>query len=401
MMETYREIDLNADPVICLHCGHAFTLSSMDGSMDIGAVYELDRNGQPIAPKPVPYMEMKVKTCPTCRTAPRQINRYNRAVKTALLDESTRRFMASAAAELVELLTAITTFEEALDAQSASFTKNQAQLQGRLMTQTRRVADYVRKVSEGEQPYGRVRRLVLDAQRRNTGSTDFDVDSSHIQHGFRFRGSVLLLRIWWAGLAGLAKLRTTARGAESLSDGKKVEWLVGNVRAQAKSCTELEEEARETGYEKESIAAAIYEAQFAALAVQMTGGTDAEDQLARGRDQLDECEARISRLKSAQYLMDDVENARRFINAGAFYTLVSSEEKQQVYAAMAREFAGTGHWYLCQQGHPFTVGECGMPMERARCPECGSPVGGAHHRPDAGVTRAAEFEREFANLHVR
>ncbi|KAI8591622.1 hypothetical protein BDZ88DRAFT_487300 [Geranomyces variabilis] len=340
MMETYREIDLNADPVIWLPCGHVFTLSSMDCSMDIGGVYELDRNGQPIAPKPVPYMQMNVKRCPTCRTAPRQ---------------------------------------------------KQAQLQGRLMTQTRRVADYVKKVSESEQPYGRVRRLVLDAQRRNTGSTDFDVDSSHIQHGFRFRGSVLLLRIWWAGLAGLAKLRTTACGAESLSDGKKVEWLVGN----------LEEEARETGYEKESLAAAIYEVQFAALAVQVTGGTNAEDQLARGRDQLDECEARIVRLKSAQYLMDDVENARRFINAGAFYTLVSSEEKQQVYAAMAREFAGTGHWYLCPQGHPFTVGECGMPMERASCPECGSPVGGAHHMPDAGVTRAAEFDREFANLHVR
>ncbi|KAJ3167234.1 hypothetical protein HDU87_001723, partial [Geranomyces variabilis] len=401
MMETYREIDLNEDPVIWLPCGHAFTLSSMDGSMDIGEVYELDRNGQPVAPKPVPYMQMKVKRCPTCRTAPRRINRYNRAVKTARLDESTKRFMASAAAELGTLQSVITKFEEALDSQDAPFTKDQARLQNRLMRHTKCVADYVRKVSEGEQPYGRVRRLVLDAQRRNTGSTEFDVDSSHIQHGFRFRGSVLLLRMWWAGLAGLTKLRTSARGAENLSDEKKVAWLVSNVRARATACTELEEEAREAGYEKESITAAIYEVQFAALAVQLTGGTSAEDQLARGRERLDECEARISRLRSAQYLMDDVENARRFINAGTFYSLVSSEEKQQVYAAMAREFAGTGHWYLCQEGHPFTVGECGMPMQRARCPECGSAVGGQNHRPDDGVRRATEFEREFANLRVR
>lgn len=35
-----------------------------------------------------------------------------------------------------------------------------------------------------------------------------------------------------------------------------------------------------------------------------------------------------------------------------------------------------------------------MPMERARCPECGSPVGGEHHRPVAGVTRAEQMEAD-------
>ena len=33
-----------------------------------------------------------------------------------------------------------------------------------------------------------------------------------------------------------------------------------------------------------------------------------------------------------------------------------------------------------------------MPTERARCPECGSPVGGEDHRAVEGVTRAMDME---------
>jgi hypothetical protein len=33
-----------------------------------------------------------------------------------------------------------------------------------------------------------------------------------------------------------------------------------------------------------------------------------------------------------------------------------------------------------------------MPMELARCPECGEPVGGRSHTAVAGVSRATEME---------
>lgn len=33
-----------------------------------------------------------------------------------------------------------------------------------------------------------------------------------------------------------------------------------------------------------------------------------------------------------------------------------------------------------------------MPMEEARCPECGSPVGGQDHEPADGVRRAGGIE---------
>lgn len=36
-----------------------------------------------------------------------------------------------------------------------------------------------------------------------------------------------------------------------------------------------------------------------------------------------------------------------------------------------------------------------MPMELARCPECGAQVGGQNHSPTAGVRRATDFEGQF------
>ncbi|KAI6083768.1 hypothetical protein F4821DRAFT_183973 [Hypoxylon rubiginosum] len=67
------------------------------------------------------------------------------------------------------------------------------------------------------------------------------------------------------------------------------------------------------------------------------------------------------------------------------YNPVSTDETRAVYTAMAREFSGIGHWYTCINGHPFTVGKCGMPMQQARCPECGEAVGGVRHMFAEGV----------------
>lgn len=39
------------------------------------------------------------------------------------------------------------------------------------------------------------------------------------------------------------------------------------------------------------------------------------------------------------------------------------------------------------------IADCGMPMEEARCPECGARIGGHNnHIPVQGVSRAEELE---------
>jgi hypothetical protein len=41
----------------------------------------------------------------------------------------------------------------------------------------------------------------------------------------------------------------------------------------------------------------------------------------------------------------------------------------------------------------FAIGECGMPMERARCPESGAAIGGQNHALLEGHARDLGMER--------
>jgi len=81
------------------------------------------------------------------------------------------------------------------------------------------------------------------------------------------------------------------------------------------------------------------------------------------------------------------------IRNSTLHDVLGPEEMKAVYDAMRREFGGTGHWYHCMNGHLFTIGECGMPMRLARCPQCGAQIGGQNHRAVAGVTSAMDLER--------
>ncbi|CAG8826678.1 771_t:CDS:2, partial [Gigaspora rosea] len=38
---------------------------------------------------------------------------------------------------------------------------------------------------------------------------------------------------------------------------------------------------------------------------------------------------------------------------------LTHEEKLEIRRAMNSEFRGSGHWYQCPNGHPYTIGECG------------------------------------------
>jgi hypothetical protein len=78
-------------------------------------------------------------------------------------------------------------------------------------------------------------------------------------------------------------------------------------------------------------------------------------------------------------MRNEVEDVEKMLRDSTFYMQVSNEKKAAAYAVMAHNFNGSGNWYYCEDGHPFTIGECGMPMETSQCAQYGSPVGGHHH----------------------
>ena len=54
-------------------------------------------------------------------------------------------------------------------------------------------------------------------------------------------------------------------------------------------------------------------------------------------------------------------------------------------------------WYVCPNGHSYSVGQCGRPMERGKCPTCGAEIGGQNHQNVKGVRQSAKPEDDFVN----
>jgi len=56
-------------------------------------------------------------------------------------------------------------------------------------------------------------------------------------------------------------------------------------------------------------------------------------------------------------------------------------------------------WYKCPNGHLYTVGECGRPMERSKCPECGKRIGGQDHVPEMN-NQVVNLENQMMNMNL-
>ncbi|XP_051851384.1 E3 ubiquitin-protein ligase RNF213 [Antechinus flavipes] len=70
--------------------------------------------------------------------------------------------------------------------------------------------------------------------------------------------------------------------------------------------------------------------------------------------------------------------------------------------AQAKNWQGleTVHWYLCPNGHPCSVGECGAPMEHSRCVDCGARIGGENHRAVQGFNVVRDNVDRTQSGHV-
>ncbi|KAF8250326.1 P-loop containing nucleoside triphosphate hydrolase protein [Wilcoxina mikolae CBS 423.85] len=411
---TYRETDLDAEPVIFLSCGHFYSVGTLDGLMDLKNAYVIDEEGNILEPKSFSRSDMK--GCPNCRAPLRNIHRYNRVVKGALLDEATKRFMAYAGTLQNKLLEELEEKEHKLEDMINELILMITTPNGALFSTKTRILRYKQKGSEAcqlvesflnavkqaEQPYGKVHSMVIDARRRRNAVTKFELDNTVIQHGFQLRGRSLLLRMMWAVLWNFKRLSTHIPMEDYVKEWKKL--VIPSLKSAKDMCIELMMDSENTGYHKQEIEAMVWHAQFSALELCHSPDPDANPEKAKlitiEKNNLDRCLEIINAQPSAEYLREDVQKARVLIGGGTFYSFVSSEEKAAVYQAMAREFGGTGHWYYCQNGHPFTVGECGMPMQLARCSECDAPVGGQSHMPTAGVTRAADLEMQFGRMGI-
>jgi hypothetical protein len=384
MFTKYGEIEIDEDPLIFLSCGHFFTVSTLDGIMELTQHYVTDpHTGKILGPKSSQRVVRSGSAsggCPVCRKPLTDIDRYNRIIKKAFLDEATRRFVAQASSRFAELLEKIQDREMKIDGERSEFVLQWSQGVGEVrdldqvqrsmeayqVAGTRLLKDikkFTKSVEKAEQPFQRVNNLLASAaaRQRDIRTDAFEFDESVIQTGFQIRGQCLSLRLNWAILWDF----DTIYSNDSI-DSRIRSVLRNKVASQIKGflerCLSLVETSRKAKFPQQEAEAWIYRALFSMLlrsngrAQGQSIDTATETSTRRvSEESLDEFEKLLSRHPgSLAYLRDDVEKARRLVNGGTFYSTVTAEEKREVYMAMASQFSGTGHWYYCRNNHPVS-----------------------------------------------
>ena len=428
LSSTFEEVDLDENPCIMPSCGHILTLESMDGHMSMSDFYTTDGEGSIVDLKnsAEPFSASGVKSCPTCRGPLRNLNRYSRIVRRALIDEATKKFIVWANMEFIPLVTKMQEIEAELreaagGSQKASDKVSPESLSGTLQlkgsrdhqisqigTLTRKgnryktiiglrreIKRFLQQVNEKEQPFGRIYDLVQDARRHRGINFDLHSTVDILQVRNRLLTTVLLIRCDYTIL--LTFLNDQKGETSASSSSVQVDLSVNR-----KECEKLIAESHSRNQPGNTVEGHLYWARFLALERSLAEpGLELTQLLDEARGHLQLAHNICDRYPGQTAGMrNEVEDVEKMLRDSTFYVPVSNEEKAAVYAAMAHDFRGTGHWYYCENGHPFTIGDCGMPMETSQCPQCGSSVGGHDHQVTGGVTPATDLERQFGGVRI-
>ncbi|KAH9907356.1 hypothetical protein F4778DRAFT_768940 [Xylariomycetidae sp. FL2044] len=349
--KTYSEIDVGESPIVVLGCGHFFTGETLDGMVGMADVYSLDGNGEYNGLQDLSTVPMAngIPSCPDCKRPIRQFatRRYNRVINRAVMDETSKRFIATGRNDLRRLEARLKTIEDNLDSTrqaargsgGAQGAEGNASLRQRYV-EALKLAKDAQSLKEQMETTHQPTKKLLDAivtSRRSVATADQDplvarMGQLRIAAALPAFDKRITLAAW---LVRIKVRETMLRDIFDLIEKLDMKGILG-------------------------VSTAPY---LATLAVVLR--------------------------ESVQVTMRLYEGPR--------YEVVTPEELAAIKTAMVSGAGGiathSGHWYNCANGHPFAIGECGMPMELARCPECGASIGGYSHALTQGNTRAENMER--------
>ena len=409
----------------------------MDGHMEMPSHYEFDLDGNPVGIKESLQAlgEVKFKGCPECRHPLREIQRYNRVTRKALLDETTKKFLSWSNATFVNLAIRYEKEVQRLSELSVTSMRSaevESQVTGgsvklsgsgkecvKTLRRFRRLeerlfqlfrfrsslAGYLKQVNEREQPFQKVFDLCRAQQgSEETARSGFKFDETIVQTRQRLLAESLLLRCDATILGEALKVRAEGAGLVDRNDWVVVPISVDLSRLRL-SCEDLEKEARARQQPRIEAEALLSQARFAALE-RTFRGLNGSDNLASALREVGDLALKAAFQLSQAYprqttgIGDEMEVVERMLRDSVFYTQVTSEERMEVLQAMSREFRGTGHWYICPNGHPYTIGECGGAMQASRCPQCNAAIGGRDHDLAEGNERADDLEAELRQMRI-
>ncbi|KAK6355702.1 hypothetical protein TWF718_000095 [Orbilia javanica] len=355
----------------------------------------------------------KIPRCPDCRAPHTTSARYNEVVKKAQLQNAIRQFTLASNDRLIELVRKVNLLQDTLDSSRDAFrATDRKKLFGRYKTFNSiksTLMAYNKQVIVDEQPYQRVYELAAFAC-RNFNLSPEDYNPSVVQYRFGIEGAYQEVRLTSIRACDMDII---AGGASVPDQLRKVIWrkIAMDANEGVSNGRKLVDICRERKQQLIEIQTRIVVARLMALAIKHRDetkdgnstaieGRDVAELIAETVEDLEECLGICELIPSCRRLRGDIEEAIRVIQGGTFYSVVTDREMKQIYEAMANEFRGTGHWYVCPNGHQFTVGECGMPMVTGACNECGAQIGGQDHRSAAGVRADTTLEVRMRGMRV-
>jgi hypothetical protein len=357
----------------------------MDGIMDLRQYYVIDPKEETLLqPKPATQINAisPSSCCPQCREPLRDIHRYNRIVKHALIDESTKRFVSKAHHDYTTLYEAVQQFEDELESARTEFVKRwraenveegleYAKIKAAIVPYEAnairlqaRVKKFVRGVSKVEQPFARVNALLASAVARTDAQSEdlTPFEEMAVLTGFQLRGDILDLQFNWALLSGYANIQQDGT-VSSQFRATFCEKINNRLPQLLAKCHTALGQATKGNFVAEQLQAMIHHTIFSRLAYTSAAARANPSKppatalpQSKLTETLEDCETLFGSYPSIlvpyRRLID---NAKRYCGGGAFYVPVTADEKRQTYRAMAAQFTGTGHWYYCRNRHPVST----------------------------------------------
>ncbi|PLB46313.1 hypothetical protein P170DRAFT_479223 [Aspergillus steynii IBT 23096] len=257
-----------------------------------------------------------------------------------------------------------------------------------IITLRGRLNQYYNQVKPQEQPFQRVRDMVENAKRRRGLTTEFVIDDGVLLSKGVILATALSIRLDIALFSDFFSIKENSR---SSCGPITTEVDLGRLRREFK---DLIDSAVVSNRPLQQVEGYVFLAQLRAFERSNSTTPDiAECHHQEGKNAILKArEVLAEHPGQTRGMMDEIDGAEKMLRGSTCYAAVTNEERMVIIKAMDTEFRGTGHWYYCRNGHPFTIGECGGAMETASCPECGAAVGGHNHRTVEGVTPASDLE---------
>ncbi|KAG0043488.1 hypothetical protein BGZ83_011344 [Gryganskiella cystojenkinii] len=126
MMTSLGETNVDEDPILVLSCGHALTMTTLDGMMDMSRYYvqKVDSatgNTLYIDKQTLPGNEVKQVSCPSCRKPIMQLLRYGRRIKDAQLSLRLKKYQIIQENDMADIKDQFDVTKAQVDANNKSF----------------------------------------------------------------------------------------------------------------------------------------------------------------------------------------------------------------------------------------------------------------------------------------